>query len=461
MQIKDITTIAAIATAQGLAGIGIIRISGPRSKDILDQIFIGRSNKAVESHKLQYGIIRNEQGTILDEVLAVVFKSPHSYTGEDLVEINCHGSNYILTEVLQLIYRKGAVPAQAGEFTLRAYLNGKMDLSQAEAVADLIHSETALQHRLAMNQMKGGIKDQISILRQSLIEFASLLELELDFGEEDVEFANRTKLLQLVQEIITKITDLNNSFSLGNAIKFGIATVIAGRPNAGKSTLLNALLQENRAIVSEIAGTTRDTIEEKVNIGGILFRLIDTAGIRKAEDQIEALGVERSIDSIQKSSIMLYVADVAQLRIEALREDLNKLLQPNQKILIIANKTDLLPDFKISDYANEYCSEDQIIAISALNLSNVEMVKEKILNLAVEHQSTQDLSIVVNARHRAALDRSLAELLEVKRGLETSRESDLIAQSLRLAIYELGSVTGQVSSDELLGNIFGKFCIGK
>lgn len=454
-------TIAAIATAQGIAGIGIIRISGSKSITICNKIIKETDLHQLKSSTLQLVKIINEQNFILDEALITVFRNPHSYTGEDVVEINCHGSYYILNEVLNLLLKNGAEMAQAGEFTQRAFLNGKMDLSQAEAVGDLIHSETEAQHRFAMNQMRGGIRDSIAELRTSLIDFASLIELELDFSEEDVEFADRTKLIDLIQSIRKKIYKLTDSFTLGNAVKSGISTVIAGKPNAGKSTLLNALLNEERAIVSDIAGTTRDTIEEKVNINGIQFRFIDTAGIRETQDQIEKMGVDRSLEKIQTSSILIYVADVTQSDKAEIMKDIQQYTSQDQSVILLVNKMDLYYTFDVNTLESDIISRENIIPCSAKNKMNIDYLKERLFQIAVNNQSLQNTHIVVNARHRNHLLKADAELQVVSQGLETGLETDLIAQTLRTTIYELGSVTGNVSTDEILGNIFGKFCIGK
>ncbi|MEP7196195.1 MAG: tRNA uridine-5-carboxymethylaminomethyl(34) synthesis GTPase MnmE [Saprospiraceae bacterium] len=461
MQINSNSTIAAIATSPGIAGIGIIRISGPESLNIAQKIFSGKKNLSQSPNTVIFGKIINQDNSILDEVLISPFLAPHSYTGEDVVEISCHGSPFILNEVLQLVLNNGAHLAQAGEFTMRAYLNKKMDLTQAEAVIDLIQSETATQHKFAMNQMKGGIRDSVSELRAALVDFASLLELELDFSEEDVEFADRTAFISLINKIQNKIEELTQSFALGNAVKYGISTVIAGRPNAGKSTLLNAVLKEDRAIVSEIPGTTRDTIEEKMNINGILFRFIDTAGIRETKNTIEALGVQRSLDKIQTSSILVYVADITQLKTEELFQDLKEFAREDLKIIVLANKMDLYTTFDYEQYANEFLSKENIIPCSAKNEMNIEYLKEKLFQFVVENKTVLDAQVVVNARHRDALLKASTELKEVRVGLVSNLETDLVAQSLRRALYELGTITGNVSSDELLGNIFGRFCIGK
>lgn len=454
-------TIAAIATASGMAGIGIIRLSGPDALSIASQLFQNHSLQDQQHARLHLARMVNQDGSLLDEVLVAVFRAPHSYTGEDLVEINAHGSSFILTEILHRLLGAGAEPAQPGEFTQRAFLNGKMDLSQAEAVADLIHSTNAVQHRYAINQLKGGIRDQIAGLRHKLVDFASLIELELDFSEEDVEFANRDHLLVLLKEIQQKINQLLNSFELGEAVRHGIYTVIAGKPNAGKSTLLNALLGEERAIVSDIPGTTRDTIEEQLNINGIVFRLVDTAGIRATDDVIEASGVQRTLRSIALSSILIYVADVGEANTESLENELASVVQEGQEVVLIANKSDLHPGLRLSKLANSLVRPENIIPLSALHGTGLDTLRNKLFELASHRHSLQEFSVLINARHRAILGRAREALQAVEAGLLSGLQTDLVAQSLRQGIYELGQVSGEVSSDELLGNIFGKFCIGK
>ena len=454
-------TIAAIATASGMAGIGIIRLSGPDALTIASRLFPNHSWEDHPHAKLHLAKIINTDGSILDEVLVAVFRAPHSYTGEDLVEINAHGSSFILTEILHLLLSAGAELAQPGEFTQRAFLNGKMDLSQAEAVADLIHSTNAVQHRYAINQMKGGIRDQIAGLRRKLVDFASLIELELDFSEEDVEFANRDHLLALLTEINLRINQLINSFELGEAVRHGIHTVIAGKPNAGKSTLLNALLGEERAIVSDIPGTTRDTIEEQLNINGIVFRLVDTAGIRDTEDMIEASGVQRTLRSIEQSSILIYVADLGAVSSQSLSNELLPIVQDGQEVVLVANKYDLYPGVRLSGLSNSLVKPENIIPLSALHGTGLETLRSKLFELASHRHSLQEFSVLINARHRAILGRAREALHTVEAGLLSGLQTDLVAQSLREGIYELGQVSGEVSSDELLGNIFGKFCIGK
>lgn len=611
-------TIVALATPQGVGAIGVIRLSGPEAISIVDDVFRGKNLREAPSHTVHFGTIRDEENKILDEVLATLFVGPKSYTGENVVEVSCHGSDYIIQEVIRLFIRKGARLAQAGEFTMRAFLNGRMDLSQAEAVADLIASSSAGSHDLAMQQMRGGFSNEIAALRQQLVDFASLIELELDFGEEDVEFANRDDLRKLVEEIQRVLRQLIHSFQLGNVIKQGVSTVIAGRPNAGKSTLLNSLLNEERAIVSDIAGTTRDTIEEVLNIKGIQFRLIDTAGIREAEDTIEAIGVEKTLEKVRQSSLLVYVFDVIETSPEEVRADLSKLVQEGMHVLVVANKMDLnpytkfehyfgsspspssqggeistvasdvspisgkwetadsktyallkerarelrnnptqaeaelwpyirkrqiencefrrqhiighfipdfvcldkklileidggyhqLPEVKLKDeertqileglgyqvlrFSNEVIFEnlehvldeirtaliqqptdspsrekglgveqDNWVPIIAKEGMNVPHLKEKLYEAVLAEKVNTDSTIVSNARHYEALEKSFEALDAVLHGMGSGITSDFIAMDIRRALYHLGEITGEISTDELLGNIFGKFCIGK
>lgn len=455
------TTIVAFATPEGVGAVGMIRLSGPEAFNIANQVFKGKKISQQKSHTAHLGRIIDEKTVTLDEVLATVFKGPHSYTGENIVELSCHGSPYILKEILELLIRKGAVMARPGEFTQRAFLNGKLDLSQAEAVADLIASESEAAHRLAMSQLKGGIKNEIAELRNQLLNFASLIELELDFAEEDVEFADRTQFKQLLHAALNKIDSLHQSFVLGNAVKNGISTVIAGRPNAGKSTLLNALLEEERAIVSDIAGTTRDTIEEKMNINGVLFRFIDTAGIREAQDQIEAMGVQRTMEKINESTVLIYVFDVIKTSKEEMWQEVASLIRPNQRLLVVANKMDLNPYIDYEHFVHPNIPKENIIACSAKNLMNIPYLKDKLYQMALGDQKIQSTSIAINARHRQALESAAINLREVLMGLDTHLETDLLAQSIRQALYHLAEISGQISNEEILGNIFGKFCIGK
>ena len=460
-------TIVALATPSGVGAIGVIRLSGANAIQIVDAVFSKKlEDKA--SHTAHFGSIRRKDGSILDEVLATLFVAPRSYTGENVVEVSCHGSPYIIQELIRLFIDHGARLANPGEYTLRAFLNGKMDLSQAEAVADLIASSSQAAHAIAMQQMRGGFSDEIQRLREQLIDFASLIELELDFSEEDVEFADRSALEKLVQKIQQVIRALLHSFQLGNVLKHGVNTVIAGRPNAGKSTLLNALLNEERAIVSEIAGTTRDTIEETLNIKGVTFRIIDTAGIREAEDTIEAIGVEKTMEKIAQSTLLLYVFDVARTKPEDVQADIKKLSKGNAHLILIANKMDLNPYAKAEDFLppsphtlSPPHTQTPFIPISAINRMNIEYLKENLYDAVITKQLNLESTIVANARHYTALQQADESLSRVLQGLGSGITSDFIAMDIRSSLHHLGEITGEISTDDLLGNIFGKFCIGK
>ncbi|MDZ4679661.1 MAG: tRNA uridine-5-carboxymethylaminomethyl(34) synthesis GTPase MnmE [Saprospiraceae bacterium] len=514
MQIPDLSsTIVALATPPGVGAIGIIRFSGPRAIIITDKIFKGKRLENQPSHTAHFGKIMADDGGILDEVLVTIFKGPNSYTGEHTTEISCHGSPYILQEIIQLCLKHGARMADPGEFTLRAFLNGKMDLTQAEAVADLIASESAASHDVAIRQLRGGFKHEIQKLREELIHFASLVELELDFGEEDVEFADRNDLKSLVNQIREHLCPLIQSFALGNAMKMGVTTVIAGRPNAGKSTLLNALLNEERAIVSDIPGTTRDTIEEVLNIRGIQFRLIDTAGIREAQDTIEAIGVARTMEKIEQAAILVYVWDVAGgMTLAEVHADLAALASRNSVpggtnssngvprstnsrngvpgYIVVCNKMDRNPLFqtawlldptlpgvhpyllgdedlttfkKLSNLPNSsfIIHHSSLIPVSAKNAMNIEYLKEKLFEAAAGEGVNTESIIVTNARHHDALRRADEALADVLTGLDSNITGDFIAQDIRRSLAYLGEITGEIGVEDLLGNIFGKFCIGK
>jgi len=454
-------TIVALATPPGVGAIGVIRLSGKAAIEIANSVFYGKDLTKQASHTIHLGTVRTEKQQIIDEVLMSLFVAPKSYTKENVVEVSCHGSSYIIQQLIQLFIEKGARMAQPGEFTLRAFLNGQMDLSQAEAVADLIASNSASAHALAMQQMRGGFSDEIQKLRQELLDFASLIELELDFSEEDVEFADRKELKALVVKIQSLIKSLIDSFQLGNVIKKGVNTVIAGRPNAGKSTLLNALLQEERAIVSDIAGTTRDTIEEILNIQGIEFRLIDTAGIRDAQDQIEAVGVQKTMEKVQQSAILVYVFDAMKLSSEEVQKDLKALQEPNQTIVLVPNKMDLNPYLRPDEYISDLVPIKNIVTASALNKQNIQYLKETLYQTVITEQINLDNPIVSNTRHLAALQNAHHSLTEVLNSMEMGVTSDFVAMDIRRALYFLGEIVGEVSTDDLLGNIFSNFCIGK
>lgn len=477
-------TIVALATPPGRGAIGVIRLSGPAAFEIADQIFSGKKLSAQPTHTAHFGHLRTREGKELDEALATIFHGKKSYTGQPTVEFSCHGSPFILQKVIELCLAEGARLAEPGEYTLRAFLNGKLDLSQAEAVADLIASESEAAHAVALNQLRGGFRKEIEVLRDELIHFASLVELELDFSEEDVEFADRTQLKDLVLRIRKYLGGLIQSFALGNAIKTGVTTVIAGRPNAGKSTLLNALLNEARAIVSDIPGTTRDTIEEVLNINGIQFRLVDTAGIREAQDQIEAIGVQRTLDKVREASVLMYVWDVAGgMTLQEVFTDLQQLRGETMKLLVVCNKMDRNPHFQtdwlvqpeqagihpyllgdppapLSAYAG-ILEADQLVPISAKNEQNIALIREKLFELASGGELNLESTVVSSARHFDALQRAEQALQDVLYGLDTGITGDFIAQDIRRALACLGEITGEIGVEDLLANIFGKFCIGK
>ncbi len=447
-------TICALATAPAVSAIGVIRVSGAQAISLVNTIFKGKDLTQQATHTIHFGKIVNGN-QVIDEVLASLFIAPKSYTGENTVELSCHGSPYIQQQILQLLVQQGCRVAQPGEFTLRAFLNKKLDLSQAEAVADLIASDSDESHKMAMNQMRGGFSAQINQMRERLINFASLIELELDFAEEDVEFAKRTELIQLVADILTLINSLTESFKYGNAIKNGIPTVIAGKPNAGKSTLLNALINEERAIVSDIAGTTRDTIEEAFVLDGITFRLIDTAGIREhAADVIEEKGIERTFEKIQKASIVIYVFDASNTTADELENELKTFADLNAIIIPVANKTDLAAQ------QIQLSAALSIIQLSAKTLAGVQTLKQRLIE-AVRTDEVKNDVIITNLRHFEALKQAADSLTQVLNGIEMGISGDLIAFDIRRALFHLGEITGEVTTDDLLANIFSKFCIGK
>ncbi|MGL4598811.1 MAG: tRNA uridine-5-carboxymethylaminomethyl(34) synthesis GTPase MnmE [Bacteroidia bacterium] len=459
-------TIAALATAQGTAAIAVLRLSGPEAFSIAESLFRSRTGKpkllhTKNSHTAHFGLLC-EGDVILDEVLVTIFKGPNSYTGQDLVEISCHGSIFIQQQILQALYRHGARPAQAGEFTLRAFLNGKLDLSQAEAVADVIASTSAASHQVAIQHMRGGFSNKIAVLRENLLNFASLIELELDFSEEDVEFADRTELKKLLFTIQKLVQRLIDSFDVGNVIKNGIPVAIVGKPNAGKSTLLNTLLEEERAIVSDIPGTTRDTIEEEITIDGILFRFIDTAGLRDTSDIIESIGVSRTFDKIKEASIVIYLFDLIEMTPAELRANIATLrglvTGAETQILLIGNKIDKedLPQAQ-RDYA-----EFDLLFLSAKEKLFIDDLRQKLVSLFDSRTVNMTETIVTNARHVDALRHTNSAIQRTIDGIQQNIPGDLIAQDIRQALHYLGEITGQeITSDDLLANIFGKFCIGK
>lgn len=457
-------TIVAIATAPGSGAIAVIRISGPEALSLTDTLFTavkGNSLQAQTTHTMHLGYL-HFQGQVLDQVLVTLFKNPHSYTGEDVVEISCHGSGYIQQRIVQAIIESGARMAQAGEFTLRAFLNGKLDLAQAEAVADLIASDSAAAHQLALSQMRGGFSREIENLRAELLNFTSLIELELDFAEEDVAFADRKALKALLDKIETTLKKLADSFALGNVLKNGIPVAIVGKPNAGKSTLMNALLNEERALVSDIAGTTRDSIEDELQLGGIRFRFIDTAGIRDTTDVIEKLGIQRTFDKIKEARVVIYLVSLTALQ-EDYREsetEIDKIKSkfPDKTVLVLANKSDLLTDENRIGLEKNH---PDWIFVSAKNRYNLDKLTAALLAQAQSGQLQSGDTTVSNARHFEALNNALKALVQVKIGLAQETPSDLIAIDLKEILYELGSITGKVTNDEVLGNIFANFCIGK
>lgn len=453
-------TIVALSTANGTAAIAVIRLSGPNALGVLKNNWKGRNLESLQPNQAVYGSIVDDNGEMIDEVVLTYFKGPHSYTKEDVVEISCHGSNFIVQQLIRLFLAHQVRLAEPGEFTKRAFLNGRFDLSQAEAVADIIASESAAEHQMAMNQMKGGVSNQIKNLREELIHFTALLELELDFSEEDVEFADRAKFLHLIETTISLINKLLDSFSLGNAIKKGVNTVIAGRPNAGKSTLLNTLLNEERAIVSAIAGTTRDTIEETLVINGITFRIIDTAGIREATDQIEAIGVEKTYEKIKTSAIMIYLFDLSSISVTEVEEDLKKLSRENMKTIVVGNKSDQVKE--PLEVATKPYQHHRFVAISAKNQENIKKLKELVYESVTDGKDFSQQVVVSNTRHYDCLMRAKESISRAHEGLLAQMGSELIAEDVKESIRNLGSITGEVDVDkDILGTIFGKFCIGK
>ncbi|NJW52434.1 tRNA uridine-5-carboxymethylaminomethyl(34) synthesis GTPase MnmE [Salinimicrobium oceani] len=482
MKLND--NIVALATPSGAGAIAVIRISGPDAIELVAPVFKAKSKKDLReqaSHTLHLGNMTDGE-RILDEVLVSVFHGPKSYTGENTIEISCHGSPYIQQEIIQLLIRKGCRSAEAGEFTLRAFLNGKMDLSQAEAVADLISSENQASHQMAMQQMRGGFSNEIQKLRQELLNFASLIELELDFAEEDVEFANRDEFQKLVSRIQQVLKRLIDSFAVGNVLKNGIPVAIVGEPNVGKSTLLNALLNEERAIVSEIAGTTRDTIEDEISIGGIGFRFIDTAGIRETEDVVESIGIKRTFEKISQAQVVLYLFDASRLYgpeqsdrhpelVSGSREDSTPTLEqvkfeiekirnqfPQKPLVILANKVDQLSPEQIQNLRSQI---SDLHTISSKSGEGVEDLQQKLLQFVNTGELRNNNTIVTNSRHYNALLSALEEINKVQDGLNHNLSGDLLAIDIREALHYFGEITGEITNDDLLGNIFANFCIGK
>ena len=497
MYIRNEDTICAPATVPGTGAISVIRISGSKALSIADQVVACRTGSISEAdgYTIKFGTVSDADGRVIDEVLASVFRAPRSYTGEDSVEISCHASSYIVSEIMSLLYAAGARAAEPGEFTQRAYLNGKMDLAQAEAVADVIASQNAAAHRIAFKQMKGGFSSELRDMRAELLELVSLMELELDFSEEEVEFADRSRLDNLLVEIISHVGRLIDSFRLGNAIKNGVPVAIAGATNTGKSTLLNALLGEDRAIVSDIHGTTRDTIEETLNIDGILFRFIDTAGLRETSEVVEKIGIERTFKKISEASIVLGMVDLTrdlETTLETVSDILDKVDFSSQKLVILLNKTDIFDINKNVSTINTIVSlienkgfkaqltnegeiygteshfeenwhEDvvNLLPISAKTGSGIRVLRNLLASTQRDLLGDSHTTLVTNQRHVQALTDARTSLLRVREGLASALPTDLAAQDIREAIYHIGSIVGEISTDEVLGNIFRNFCIGK
>ena len=486
MYIRNEDTICAPATVPGTGAISVIRVSGPEALGIADKVIKCKKGSISESkgYTIKFGVILDDAGAVLDEVLVSIFRAPHSYTGENSVEISCHASSYIVSTVMNLLYAAGARAAEPGEFTQRAFLNGKMDLAQAEAVADVIASQNAAAHRIAFKQMKGGFSSELKGMRGELLELVSLMELELDFSEEEVEFADRSRLDSLLEQIIAHVGRLIDSFRLGNAIKNGVPVAIAGATNTGKSTLLNALLGEDRAIVSDVHGTTRDTIEETLNIDGILFRFIDTAGLRETTEVVEQIGIERTFKKISEATIVLGMIDLTrdfESTCETVQSIIEKVDFETQKLIFLLNKTDIsevnnnisiinyivslaeTKGVKCSVFENggTSCSDVQIIPISAKTGSGISDLRSVLAASQRDLLGDSDTTLVTNQRHVQALADARTSLLRVREGLATGLPTDLAAQDIREAIYHLGSIVGEISTDEVLGNIFRNFCIGK
>ena len=486
MYIKNDDTIYAPATVPGTGAISVIRVSGPDAHAIADNVIRCRKGTISDApgYTIKFGTVHTSDGAVLDEVLVSVFRAPHSYTGENSVEISCHASSYIVSSLMELLFRAGARAAEPGEFTQRAFLNGKMDLAQAEAVADVIASQNAAAHRIAFKQMKGGFSSELKGMRSELLELVSLMELELDFSEEEVEFADRSRLNELLVALIDHISRLIDSFKLGNAIKNGVPVAIAGATNTGKSTLLNALLGEDRAIVSDIHGTTRDTIEETLNIDGVLFRFIDTAGLRDTDEAVEKIGIERTFKKISEASVVLGMIDLTrdfESSCETVCEVIEKVDFESQKLVILLNKTDIcavnknvsILNFIVSSLEvkgftssvaenHENCDIDvPIIPISAKTSSGIDNLRTILAASQRNLLADSDTTLVTNQRHVQALTEARTSLHRVQEGLTLGLPTDLAAQDIREAIYHLGSIVGEISADEVLGNIFKNFCIGK
>ena len=449
-------TIVALATPHGIGAIGVIRISGNRAIEIINQLFPSKDLSKQASHTIHVGFLK-EDGKVLDEVVISLFKNPKSYTGEDVIEISCHGSPYIQEQLMNAIVTKGARLAKPGEFTQRAFLKGKLDLTQAEAVADLIASNTEASRNTALHNIRGGFSNVLKELRDQLISFSALIELELDFSQEDVEFADRTKFYELINKAKATVVELLNSFQLGNVIKNGVSVAIVGKPNAGKSTLLNTLLNENRAIVSEIAGTTRDTIEEIININGILFRLIDTAGIRESKDVIEVIGVEKSMEKMKAADLVLYLFDVNEESQADVEAALLQVQATNKNFIAVGNKTDVLSN----EMAQQKFSGDAVLFISAKKNESIDLLKERMVDKVIQGTVNTENTIITNARHYQTLQEVNQSLGEIKRALDNHISGDLLSLDIRRCLHYLGEITGEITNEDRLDYIFSKFCIGK
>lgn len=468
-------TICALATANGIGAIGIIRISGEDSFKIVNKIFEGKNLEKAASHTVHYGFIVEDKNNnssdfglqtsdYIDEVMVSVFHAPKTFTTENSVEISFHGSPHIGKKILEVLIKNGARMAKAGEFTMRAFMNGRIDLAQAESIADLIAAENEASRKVALNQLKGGVSNEISLLRNDLLNFTSLIELELDFAEEDVEFADRSAMLNLIQNLKTKIQSLLDSFQYGNAIKSGVAVAIIGKPNAGKSTLLNALLKEERAIVSDIAGTTRDTIEEILHIKGNAFRLIDTAGLRETSDVIEKIGVEKAKEKVTQADVLVHLIDANSTDFSEDFLILKSLMRKDLKVIICTTKIDeVIPSQyeKIEDlFRNEIVSDFDFIKISAVENQNIQELKNE-LSSYVEQMKSESNVVITNQRHYEALQKSIDSVKRVEEAVNSKISTELLAYELRNALEHLGEISGEFTNDEILGNIFSKFCIGK
>ncbi len=449
-------TIIALATPPGISAIAVVRLSGMDAIGLVDKVFHGANLAEKDSHTLHFGTIRDEE-RIIDEVLVSIFKEPKSFTKENAVEISTHGSTYIVKELIQLLIRNGARLAKPGEFTQRAFMNGQFDLAQAEAVADVINAESEAAHQAALNQMRGGFSQEIKELRSELVHFASMIELELDFGEEDVEFASRQELSSLVDKLLSRVKELIKSFDLGNVIKNGVPTVIAGKPNAGKSTLLNALLKEEKAIVTDIPGTTRDFIEDELNIEGISFRFIDTAGLRDTEDKVEAIGVERTKEKMKEASLIIYLFDLSNENLTDINKEINKLENLGIPFLAVGNKQDAASQELLDSFSNQ----QNTLTIAASTGENLEDLRSQLLAKVASEGFTTGDTIVTNARHYESLVKTREALDRVTAGISNQITNDLLALDIRHALNHLGEITGEITTDDLLANIFSKFCIGK